>query len=84
MIEKVRVDKNHLHFSVKAPKSGESMYSLCRRCLLEECCFGEINFLNNTKNANVNLNAPLVRNLTSDQNVPCGAGIEIINRSPRV
>lgn len=75
----ISTSNNNLHFSIKAT-GAQVVESYCRNCPITKVCFGEVGLKRG--NVRVNLNTPIVDNLTSEQaqNVPCGAGIEIIQR----
>lgn len=78
-----RVIDNYLHFNaVVARGVGVTMESLCAICPVVDACFGEIGL--RYKKAKVKLDYPKVTSLTPSeaQKIPCGAGIEIIARSP--
>ncbi|HWS49158.1 MAG TPA: hypothetical protein VN174_03875 [Candidatus Methanoperedens sp.] len=75
----IKAGDNNLHFSIKT--TGDRVVdSYCRECPIVRVCFGEKG--NKNGSVRVDLDTPIVRNLSSEdaQNVPCGAGIEIIKR----
>lgn len=70
---------NSLHFLINA--TGDHVVdSFCRQCPVVRVCFGEKGQYSGS--VRVSLDAPLVRNLQNEiiLNIPCGAGIEIIER----
>jgi len=70
-----------LHFDLKA--NGDTVLEAhCRPCPLITICYGEKG--QKSGKARINLNYPIAQNLTSEQSqsVPCGAGIEVIQRRP--
>ncbi len=70
---------NRLIFNLNV-KGSTVLSSHCSPCVLKEVCFGEKG--QKSGEGRISLDKPLVKNLTPEdaQNVPCGAGIEIIQR----
>jgi hypothetical protein len=73
------VTDNKLVFNLKVV-GNKVIYSHCRPCSLVTVCFGEKG--NKTGEGRINLDLPIAQNLTPEaaQKVPCGAGIEVIQR----
>jgi len=70
---------NYLLFVIKAT-GDRVVQSYCSSCPLEPVCYGEKGSYEGS--VRINLNSPIAQNLSSAdaQNVPCGAGIEVIQR----
>jgi len=76
-----RVEGKNLTFIARVSKSADyTMASVCINCPISSACFGELS--NKDKKARVNLFSPLVASLSQSEDIPCGAGVEIIARSP--
>ncbi|HBP51632.1 MAG: hypothetical protein US68_C0003G0033 [Candidatus Shapirobacteria bacterium GW2011_GWE1_38_10] len=83
------------NFRLPAPTDNKLVFNLkvvgttvisshCRPCDLIKVCFGQKG--NKTGEGRINLDLPIAQNLTPEaaQKVPCGAGIEVVQRrSPR-
>ena len=75
--------ENIVNFSIKA--KGETVIaSFCRPCPLLAVCFGEKG--EKTGIARINLDKPIVQNLTTEEAdvVPCGVCVEIMSRRTSV
>ena len=74
-----KVVENKLTFLVKRINTDVVVSSLCSRCSLDSVCFGESTAA--SKKARLNLNSPLVQNLSSEEakKIPCHAGGQILS-----
>lgn len=73
------VDGDRLTFNVKRITTDIVVDSICSaRCSLNSICFGQSTAA--SKNARLNLSAPLVQNLSSEEakKIPCHAGRQIL------
>ena len=75
--------ENRVIFNLNV-KGNTVMGSFCRPCPLLPVCFGEKG--QKTGEGRINLDKPIVQNLTAKEasEVPCGVGIEIMNRRTSV
>ena len=79
------IKENSLHWIARVDKSKDlAISSICAQCSLDSFCYGETDDQKGTKIARVNLEQ--TQNLEKDtvMGALCGAGIEIINRSPHI
>lgn len=74
-----QVNENKLTFNVKRITKDVAVNSICTtRCSLNQICFGQSTVA--SKNASLNLRAPLIQNLSSEdaKKIPCHAGRQIL------
>lgn len=71
-----------LHFSVAPYDTDVDMASICKRCNLNDVCFGTT--YPHRKKAHINLDSPRIKNITTDDTSNCGIILDIVARKSEV